>query len=77
MHFCMIDHQEKEAAEKIKDQVRTAFYAAEKEKKPSCKKMFYDVYDQIPEHLSEQEQELHALIKDYPDHFPLSNYETS
>lgn len=48
------------------------FGLAEKRKKAGLSDMFTDVYEKKEKHLVEQENEMLALIKDYPEHFDLS-----
>ena len=55
-----------------RDTARNALKLATVEKKPSIETMFDGVYDQIPDHLNEQKQELKAHLRKYPDAYDLS-----
>lgn len=57
-----------------RSEVLTAFTKAEKEKKPSVDNMFTDVYSEMPWNLKEQQKELQALLNQFPNEYPLSDY---
>jgi 2-oxoisovalerate dehydrogenase E1 component alpha subunit len=57
-----------------RSEVLTAFINAEKEKKPSVDNMFTDVYSEMPWNLKEQLIELLALLDQFPNEYPLSDY---
>ena len=57
--------------------VLKAFAAAEKIKKPPVEELFNDVYDVLPNHLVEQKAELDRLLKEYPNHYDVSAFESS
>lgn len=61
----------KDAAKK---QVMAAFINAEKKKRPNYLEMFNDVYDEMPEQLKGQIQELEEHLKVYRNNYPMSNY---
>lgn len=60
-----------------REEVIEALLNAEKEKKPKALQMFEDVYEEMPWNIKEQMAELETLIKDYPQAYPLSEYESS
>jgi 2-oxoisovalerate dehydrogenase E1 component alpha subunit len=68
------DARDKQLQTESRQQILKAFSAAEKKKKPSIKELFTDVYDELPRHLLEQQQELERLCKQYPDHFDKSQH---
>ena len=63
------DELEKTARTDIRKQILKAFQAAEKIPKPSLEDMFTDVYDEKTPQIKLQEQELHRLMKEYPEHY--------
>jgi len=67
--------QEKEWKDDSRKQVLSAFARAEKRLKPSWSEMFTEVYDEIPEDLRKQKEEMEAHVKMYHDKYPLQNYE--
>ena len=54
--------------------IMAAFGKAEKAKKPPIEEMFIDVYDEKPERLSQQYDDLLEHIKKYPNEYPTSDY---
>ena len=66
--------EEKEFKKETRSTILKSFAAAEKRKKPSVKELFTDVYDELPVHLKEQQEELARLMKKYPKHYDASNY---
>ncbi|EGD78723.1 hypothetical protein PTSG_11771 [Salpingoeca rosetta] len=68
------DDKEKALQEEIYKEVRQAFAAAEKKKKPSLSHMFEDVYDVKPARLVEQEKEMLEHIKKYPNEYPTKEH---
>ncbi|RKP27177.1 2-oxoisovalerate dehydrogenase subunit alpha, mitochondrial isoform 2 precursor [Syncephalis pseudoplumigaleata] len=67
------EQQEADLRTEMRKQLLAAFAAAEKEKKPALSELFTDVYDKSPQHLQEQERELHELIKRYPEYYPVDD----
>ena len=63
------DDKEKAARSDIRKNILKAFQAAEKIPKPELKDMFTDVYDEKTPLIKRQEEELHRLLKEYPEHF--------
>ena len=51
------------------------FTKAEKLLKPKVSHLFTDVYEDVPQHLKEQQEKMWAHIKKYPDQYPTSLYE--
>jgi 2-oxoisovalerate dehydrogenase E1 component alpha subunit len=68
---------ESDFKKKTRKEILKAFSEAEKLKKPPVKDMFTDVYDVKPLGLKKQEQELHALMKKYPQFYDASPYSSS
>ena len=69
------DGREQEWRESCKKQVMDALTQAEKRPKPSIDEMFRDVYDEMPEALSQQRDSLWQHLEKYKDDYPLKNYE--
>lgn len=67
--------KEKESREKIRRDVLKAFQEAEKEKKPSIRAMFEDVYEELTPDLKAQMNELREHIEKYPDEYDVSDFE--
>jgi 2-oxoisovalerate dehydrogenase E1 component alpha subunit len=57
--------------------VLAALKSAEKEKKPPITDLFTDVYDTVPAHLQEQEQELQRHFAKYSDKYKLDAFADS
>ena len=55
-------------------QVMQAFARAEKAQKPAIKEMFEDVYDKMPQHLSEEYDECMKHVGKYLSEYPVDNY---
>lgn len=55
-------------------QVLEAFARAEKKLKPNWKEMFTEVYDEIPQDLKRQMEEMEKHVNLYKDQYPLKNY---
>ena len=70
------DEQEAAFKTEIRKDILKSFNSAEKRKKPSIDELFTDVYDEIPPHLKEQQAELNRLMKEYPEHYDTSAFET-
>jgi len=64
---------EDEAAWMKESRARTlaAFERAEKKKKPSPTEMFTDVYDDVPQHLQLQMEQMKKHVTKYKEHYPL------
>ena len=61
----------------VRSEVLKAFQKAEKLKKPPVHCLFTDVYDEMPWHLREQEQQLKDLLAKYPQQYPTGDHEAS
>ncbi|KAJ3273315.1 hypothetical protein HDV01_004532 [Terramyces sp. JEL0728] len=68
------DEKEKKFAGDVKKQILKSFTTAEKRKKPSLDGLFSEVYDKLPQHLVDQQNELKRLIKQYPEHYDTSGF---
>lgn len=70
-------NEEKEGAARarIRKEVLKAFAQAEKEKKPSIRSMFEDVYEEMTPETREQMAELKSVIERYPDEYDVSEFE--
>ena len=58
-----------------KNQVMEAFVKAEKRQKPNVRHMFEEVYDQIPDNLSRQWEDLKKHVDKYPQHYPIKSFD--
>ena len=56
-------------------QVMEAFSKAEIRKKCNPETMFDDVYDEIPDHIREQKEQMVNHVNQYKEHYPLKLYE--
>lgn len=68
------DELEKSSRKSTMKDIMAAFGKAEKAKKPPIEEMFIDVYDEKPERLSQQYDDLLEHIKKYPNEYPTSDY---
>ncbi|KAI8920093.1 thiamine diphosphate-binding protein [Powellomyces hirtus] len=69
------DAEETEFKKSIRSRILKEFAAAEKIKKPSLDHMFTDVYaGEQPWNLVEQEAEMRRLVKEFPQHYDVSDY---
>ncbi|KAI2636732.1 dehydrogenase E1 component [Xylaria nigripes] len=67
--------KEKEARESTRRDVLKAFSQAEREKKPSIRSMFEDVYEELTPDLKAQMKELRDHLEKYPEEYDLGQYE--
>lgn len=58
----------------VRKQVLKQISVSEKKLKPNWKEMFEGVYDEMPENLKEQLQELEQHVAGHKDYYPLKNY---
>lgn len=69
------DEMEKEWKDESKKEVMSAFAKAEKKLKPNyLEGLFNDVYDEMPQSLREQRDDLVRQISLHPEHYPLNSY---
>jgi len=68
------DDEEKSWKEEAKRLVMSAFANAEKQLKPNWMEMFTDVYDQVPNNIQEQSEELRKHLEVYKEHYPISSF---
>jgi len=68
------ENQEKEWKNESKKKVLEAFARAEKRLKPNWKEMFTEVYDEVPQDLKRQMDEMEKHVNLYKDQYPLKNY---
>merc|ERR1712045_1001137 len=64
----------KGAWSETQEKVLEAFARAEKRLKPNWKEMFTEVYDEIPQDLRTQMEEMEKHVNLYKDQYPLKNY---
>lgn len=57
-----------------RNMVREALKASSDMPKPSIDVMFNGVYDELPDHILEQKEELRAHLRKYPDHYNLQGF---
>ena len=69
------EEAETTAKKSVMKDIMAAFGRAEKAKKPPISDMFTDVYDEKPERLQKQYDELLEHIKKYPDHYPTGHFQ--
>ncbi|SET57327.1 thiamine pyrophosphate-dependent dehydrogenase E1 component subunit alpha [Thalassotalea agarivorans] len=67
------EEQDSEIFEQLREDVLAALKVAEKIDKPALEDLVSDVYDQVPEMLEQQLNELKAHIKKYPDAYPVTS----
>jgi len=68
------DEQDAELVKLKRKEVIAAMRKAESQKKPPIKDMFEDVYDVVPPHLLEQQQEINAHVQARAKHYPLDDF---
>ncbi|KAJ3329668.1 hypothetical protein HDU76_007422 [Blyttiomyces sp. JEL0837] len=71
------EEQEQEFKKTVRAEVLQAFAKAEKVKKPPVSDLFEDVYDVLPAHLKQQQEELKELMRKYPEHYDQSAFAES
>jgi 2-oxoisovalerate dehydrogenase E1 component alpha subunit len=69
------DEKEAEARKRIRSEALKAFSDAEKEKKPSLRSMFEDVYEELTPEIRAQMSELKSVIDRYPEEYDVSEFE--
>ncbi|RWS30782.1 2-oxoisovalerate dehydrogenase subunit alpha-like protein [Leptotrombidium deliense] len=69
------DDMEKEWKEDSRKQVLQTFVTGEKKLKPPLIEMFKDVYDEMPENLVKQYNELMEHLKIYKEHYPVKKFQ--
>jgi len=65
--------QESSLYEGLRDEVLAAVKVAEKIAKPELRELDTDVYDDVPQHIEKQYQDLVEHIKQYPDAYPVTS----
>eukprot|EP00111_Clytia_hemisphaerica_P007827 TCONS_00022765-protein len=70
------EEAETAAKKSIMKDIMAAFGRAEKAKKPPISDMFTDVYDEKPERLQKQYDELLEHIQKYPDQYPTGQFQS-
>ncbi|PCI61697.1 MAG: 3-methyl-2-oxobutanoate dehydrogenase [Gammaproteobacteria bacterium] len=65
--------QESSLFEGLRDEVLAAVKVAEKIAKPELRELVTDVYDDVPQHIEKQYQDLVEHIKQYPDAYPVTS----
>jgi 2-oxoisovalerate dehydrogenase E1 component alpha subunit len=66
--------QNAELRENAKNSVRESLKAANALPKPEIDVMFTDVYENMPQHIIDQKEELRAHLRKYPDQYNLKNF---
>lgn len=69
--------EEDQWRKEVRSSLMKSFSAAEKRKKPAVDALFTDVYDELPQNLRDQKQELQDLMKKYPEYYDTSDYASS
>lgn len=70
------ESKEQELVKTARANVLESLKRAEKEKKPKISHLFSDVYDELTPQLKEQQQELNEHLRQYPDFYPIEDYES-
>lgn len=68
------EQQHKDCKAAVNKEVLAALKTAEKEKKPPISDLFSDVYDTVPDHLLQQQQELQRHFAQYGDKYKLDQF---
>ncbi|KAB0802045.1 hypothetical protein PPYR_04231 [Photinus pyralis] len=66
--------REQEWAKECRKNVLTVFGAGEKEAKPHWKEMFTDVYEEMPDHIKTQMNQMAEHIEMYKDKYPVKDF---
>ncbi|KAL5008673.1 hypothetical protein ScPMuIL_014254 [Solemya velum] len=69
------EKQEQEWMKDSRSRVLEAFSKAEAQKKPNPELMFDDVYDEIPEHIKKQKDQMKQHVNQYKEFYPLDIHE--
>ncbi|KAL8712705.1 MAG: hypothetical protein Q9225_006904 [Loekoesia sp. 1 TL-2023] len=69
------EEKERDARSRIRKEVLKAFAEAEKEKKPSLRNMFEDVYEEMTEEGKGQMKELKEMLERYPEEYDVGEFE--
>jgi len=67
------EEQDSALFEGLREEVLAAVKVAERIAKPELRELVTDVYDDVPEHIEKQYQELVEHIKQYPDAYPVTS----
>ncbi|KAK4883248.1 hypothetical protein RN001_006567 [Aquatica leii] len=68
------EDMEKQWHTESRKDILTAFDAAEKKSKPHWSELFNDVYQEIPDHIRKQMEEMQQHIEQYKDQYPIKAY---
>lgn len=71
------EEAENEYVKSIRKQIMAQNQLSEKKPKPDWREMFYDVYDDVPDHLKKQLKEMEEHVKKYKDEYPLKDFKQS
>lgn len=69
------EEKERDARSRIRKEVLKAFVEAEKEKKPSLRNLFEDVYEVVTEEGKGQMRELRDVLDRYPEEYDVGEFE--
>lgn len=69
------DEMESKWKNESKKKVMETFVKAEAKMKPRIELLFEDVYDEMPENLKAQYNELIEHLKNYKEHYPVKNFD--
>lgn len=68
------EDEEKAFVKDVRKQVLKQISVSEKKLKPNWKEMFLDVYQELPQHLKEQMEELETHVAAHRDFYPIKNF---
>lgn len=71
------EEAENEYVKSIRKQIMAQNQLSEKKPKPDWREMFFDVYDDVPDHLKKQLKEMEEHVKKYKDEYPLKDFKQS
>lgn len=69
--------EEEELRKRTRSTILKSFGSAEQKKKPGLDGLFSDVYDTLPPHLTQQQEELRVLLQKYPEYLNTDEYASS
>ncbi|ORY93001.1 Thiamin diphosphate-binding protein [Syncephalastrum racemosum] len=69
--------EEEDLRKRTRTTILKSFASAEQKKKPSLDGLFSDVYDVLPPHLTQQQEELRTLLQKYPEYLNTDEYASS
>ncbi|XP_031637106.1 2-oxoisovalerate dehydrogenase subunit alpha, mitochondrial [Contarinia nasturtii] len=68
------EHDENEYTKSIRKQILTQISVSEKKPKADWRQLFSDVYNEMPQHLIDQQREMEEHCEEYGKHYPLQDF---